>query len=197
MQAKKAVQIIILGDGAVGKTAILSQYHEKKFDEEHVMTLGLDYITKKYQGKDGNEYNVKIWDTAGQERFKTLTFSFYKKADGVIMAFDSTDQKSYDNIQNWADSIDKHAPNGVPKILVGNKIDLEGDRVISEQMGNDLADKFGLKFYQTSAKKNINITECMEDIIQQTIDFKFSPAQTAQQKQRKSVMLTKAGHNAQ
>ena len=65
MQAKKTIQIIILGDGAVGKTAILSQYQEKRFDEEHKITLGLDFITKKYVGKDGNEYSVKIWDTAG------------------------------------------------------------------------------------------------------------------------------------
>ena len=55
------------------------------------MTLGLDFFTKKVQGKDGNEYNAKIWDTAGQERFKTLTYGFYKKADGVILTFDTTD----------------------------------------------------------------------------------------------------------
>ena len=95
------------------------------------MTLGLDFITKKFTAKDGNEYQVKIWDTAGQERFKTLTFAFYKKADGVIMAFDTTDSKTFDNIQNWVDSINTHAAKGVPKVLVGNKCDLEEDRQVS------------------------------------------------------------------
>ena len=95
------------------------------------MTLGLDFVTRKYTASDANEYQVKIWDTAGQERFKTLTYSFYKKADGVIMAFDTTDQRSFDNIKNWVDSINAHAEKGVPKILVGNKIDLEDDRQIN------------------------------------------------------------------
>ena len=129
------------------------------------MTLGLDFITKKFTAKDGNEYQVKIWDTAGQERFKTLTYAFYKKADGVIMAFDSTDSKTFDNIQNWVDSINTHATKGVPKVLVGNKCDLIEDRQVGEDQGKDLADKFGLNFFLTSAKQNVGITECMEDII--------------------------------
>ena len=157
MTTKKSVQIIILGDGAVGKTAVLRQYHDKKFEEEHIMTLGLDFVTKKYTAKDGNEYQVKIWDTAGQERFKTLTFAFYKKADGVIMAFDTTDSKTFDNIGNWVDSINTHATSGVPKVLVGNKIDLEEDRQVTEQQGRDLANKFDLNFYMTSAKQNLGI----------------------------------------
>ena len=96
------------------------------------MTLGLDFVTRKFKASDGNEYIIKIWDTAGQERFKTLTYSFYKKADGVIMAYDTTDPKSFENIKNWVDSINQHAESGVPKILVGNKIDLEDDRQIKE-----------------------------------------------------------------
>ena len=70
---KFQVQIIILGDGAVGKTSMIKQYMEKQFDDEHITTLGLDFATKKYTSSDGKEVNVKIWDTAGQERFRTLT----------------------------------------------------------------------------------------------------------------------------
>ena len=70
---------------------MIKQYMEKEFDQDHLTTLGLDYKTKKYTTKDGREVNIKIWDTAGQERFKTLTYSFYKKADGVIVAYDMTD----------------------------------------------------------------------------------------------------------
>ena len=87
---KKQVQIIILGDGAVGKTSIIKRYSDKEFDEEHITTLGLDFVTKKYT-YEGIDATIKIWDTAGQERFKTLTYSFYKKANGIIIAFDVTD----------------------------------------------------------------------------------------------------------
>merc|ERR1711966_447640 len=79
---KRQVQIIILGDGAVGKTSLIKRYADQEFDEEHITTLGLDFVTKKYKYPEfEQDTTIKIWDTAGQERFKTLTYSFYKKAD--------------------------------------------------------------------------------------------------------------------
>ena len=74
---------------------------------------------------------MKIWDTAGQERFKTLTKTFYKKADGVMIIFDLTDAKTFESVKNWIDSIKENAEEGVPIILLGNKMDLEDDRVIA------------------------------------------------------------------
>ena len=102
---RNQIQIIILGDGAVGKTSIIKQYMDQTFDEDHLTTLGLDFAQKKYTAKDGKEVPVKIWDTAGQERFKKLTYSFYKKADGVIVAFDMTEERTFDSIAGWMDSI--------------------------------------------------------------------------------------------
>ena len=129
----KTIQIIILGDGAVGKTSMITQYCNKTFSEEHITTLGLDFAQKKFQSKNGNEYTVKVWDTAGQERFKTLTYAFYKRADGVIIAYDTTEKKSFENTTTWMDSIKEHADSHVPKILVANKIDLEDDRKVSSE----------------------------------------------------------------
>ena len=68
---------------------------------------------------------MKIWDTAGQERFKTLTYAFYKKADGVIIAFDITEPRTFENVSNWIESINQNANANVGKILVGNKVDME------------------------------------------------------------------------
>ena len=82
------------------------------------------------------------------------------------MAFDTTDSKSFGNIKNWVDSINQHAEKGVPKILVGNKIDLEDDREISKTQGEDYGEKFGLNYFETSAKANIGIKECMDDIFE-------------------------------
>ena len=99
---------------------------------------------------------VKIWDTAGQERFKTLTYSFYKKADGIIIAFDVTDYKTFENITNWVESIDQHANGEVPRVMVGNKIDLD-DRKVTAEQANTMAAKHNMKYYDVSAKKDINI----------------------------------------
>ena len=79
----------------------MKQYVDKKFEEDHLATLGLDFATSSYTPDDGQEIAVKIWDTAGQERFKTLTQSFYRKADGILITFDVTDMQSFTDIRNW------------------------------------------------------------------------------------------------
>ena len=127
--------IIMIGDGAVGKTSLLKMYSEGVFNESHMATLGLDYIQKNYSSPDtstGQKMQVKIWDTAGQERFRTLTLSFYKQAQGVILCFDVTNANSFKNVRIWLESINTHADENIAKILVGNKIDCEEDRKISQ-----------------------------------------------------------------
>ena len=81
---------------------------------------------------DNKAVKMKIWDTAGQERFKTLTYSFYRKADGVIISFDVTDVKTFESVKNWIDSINTHADQSAARVLVGNKIDLEDDRKVTK-----------------------------------------------------------------
>lgn len=90
--------MLILGDGSVGKTSMLLRYAEGRFnEEEHQATLGLDYKSRHYTPKcNPNEtIDCKLWDTAGQERFRNLTQSFYKQANGVVIAFDVTSEKSF------------------------------------------------------------------------------------------------------
>ena len=110
---------------------MIKMYAEKKFQPSHMATLGLDFVSKTYKppGSD-KEMQVKIWDTAGQERFRTLTLSFYKQAQGIIIAFDVTNEESFRNVQGWLESIYQHAPANVAMILVGNKCDLSDDRKI-------------------------------------------------------------------
>ena len=136
---------------------MIKQYMEKSFVDDHITTLGLDYATKKYKSRDGREISVKIWDTAGQERFKTLTYAFYKKADGVIVAFDMTEQRTFDSVTTWMDSINQHAEDGIGRILVGNKVDLEENRVVPKERAEALASSLGINYYEASAKTNQNI----------------------------------------
>ena len=75
---------------------------------------------------------MKIWDTAGQERFRTLTHSFYKQAHGIILCFDVTNANSFKNVKMWLESINTEADENVCKILVGNKIDMNDERKISQ-----------------------------------------------------------------
>ena len=171
---KRQLQIIILGDGAVGKTSIINQYASEKFLEDHIATLGLDFAQKKYTTKaDGKEIPIKIWDTAGQERFKTLTQSFYRKADGVIISFDLTEKPSFNNVRNWVESLNTHADKNAARVLVGNKIDLVDDRQVTQQEAQALADQYGIHYHETSAKANQGLTEVFEDIFEQSYANKF------------------------
>jgi Ras-related protein Rab-1A len=124
-------------------------------------TIGLDYVSTTYKSPKGEDIAVKIWDTAGQERFKTITYSFYKQANGVIVAFDITNQLSFTNVKTWLDSIYLHADPNIIKVLVGNKIDLEDDRKVSREEGQRLADQHKMQYFETSAKLNKNIDELM------------------------------------
>ena len=96
-------------------------------------------------------YNVKAWDTAGMERFKTLTYSFYKRAEGILVAFSVTDRKSFENIQNWINSIEQYAQKNVPIIVVGTKIDLIDERVVTSSEATHYCINLGFKYIETSA----------------------------------------------
>ena len=168
------LSIIILGDGAVGKTSLLKMYDEKKFQPAHMATLGLDYISKTYEPKSASKpVAVKIWDTAGQERFRTLTHSFYKQGHGIIIAFAVNDTGTFQSVSTWLNSIKEHADPSVIKILVGNKVDLESERKVSYQEAESLAKENGMHYYDTSAKNDYNIDAFMDDLIGQVYDQKF------------------------
>ena len=125
----------MLGDGEVGKTSILNmyvyyyliclRYAERKFTPKHLTTLGLDQVNTQLIVSDGLKIPVVLWDTAGQERFRTITYGFYKNANGVILVYDISNRKSFQNIKTWLAAINEHASDSITKVLVGNKTDLD------------------------------------------------------------------------
>lgn len=131
-------------------------------------SIGVDF---KLKNIDIDEKKVKLqivseirhliyqWDTAGQERFRTITTSYYKGAQAIVIVYDITDRDSFEHVKNWMADVDKFAKEGVLRILVGNKCDLEHKRQVSIDNGKELADKYGIKFLETSAKETVNIDE--------------------------------------
>ncbi|CAK7325640.1 unnamed protein product [Dovyalis caffra] len=109
---------------------------------------------------DGKRIKLQIWDTAGQERFRTITTAYYRGAMGILLVYDVTDESSFNNIRNWIRNIEQHASDNVNKILVGNKADMdESKRAVPTSKGQALADEYGIKFFETSAKTNLNVEE--------------------------------------
>ena len=123
----------------------------------------------KYNNK---EYTIEFYDTAGQERYRAISLNSIKSADGIILMFDLTDQKSYDEISNWVENIKQIQEEDYPMILVGNKCDLEKERIISNEEGIELSKKFHLQFFEVSNKTNKNIEESGNAIIKLIIERK-------------------------
>ena len=126
-----------------------------------------------------------IWDTAGEDRMKTMTYSYYRGCHVILIVYDVTNQKSFENVTTWVECVDKFAKSNVLRILVGNKTDLEDQRVISKEDGKKLADENGLKFYEISAKAVTGLCEMFEDIAKEYV-------QMYQQKSIKNFQLKKA-----
>ena len=114
-------------------------------------SIGVDFKLKNIE-IDNKKIKLQIWDTAGQERFRTITTSYYKGAHAILICFDITDRESFEHIRNWMADIDKFAKEGVLRILVGNKCDLEHERQVRKEEGNEIANKYGIKYIETSAK---------------------------------------------
>ena len=165
------IKVITLGNSEVGKSSFIIKYIDNSFTLYYTATLGIDFKQKKIKLKDGRDVRLRIFDTAGQERYKSVSASFIKKADGVILIYDIGNLESFEAVENWIKSIREIGKDKLPIILVGNKCDLSDDkRMISLKEGQDKANEFNIPFYETSCKEGINIKEVFEKLIDDIIE---------------------------
>ncbi|XP_078714204.1 ras-related protein Rab-15 isoform X2 [Lampetra fluviatilis] len=108
---------------------------------------------------DGIKVRIQIWDTAGQERYQTITKQYYRRAQGIFLVYDITSERSFQHISKWAGDVDEMAPEGVERVLIGNKVDSEELRQVGVEQGKKLAKEYGMEFFETSAFTNNNIKE--------------------------------------
>jgi len=151
------VKLLLIGDSGVGKSCLLLRFSDDSFTTSFITTIGIDFKIRTIE-LDGKRIKLQIWDTAGQERFRTITTAYYRGAMGILLVYDVTDESSFNNIRNWMRNIEQHAADNVNKILVGNKADMdESKRAVPTAKGQALADEYGVKFFETSAKTNLNV----------------------------------------
>lgn len=155
-------KILLIGDSSVGKTSIMMRFVNDKFSSSFITTIGIDFVTKIID-VSGNKIRLQIWDTAGQERFRSITTSYFKGADIVIIIYDVCDESSFNNIKYWMETIKDSTCDSTGVILVGNKIDMESSREISSKDGINLAKKYNIPFFECSAKKGINVDSIFEE----------------------------------
>ena len=174
MQNKKRpleVKIITLGDSHVGKSSLIFKFIEDKFSSSYMSTVGFDLKFKTIKIND-EEIKVMIFDTAGQERFRSLASNYIRKANGILLVYDISDKNTFLNIENWMTSIKEESSDTIPIILIGNKCDLDEQRKIQKEEGEQFANNNNLKFFETSCKDGDNVENCFIELTKQIIERK-------------------------
>ena len=164
------LKILILGDSSVGKTTLLLKYVDGYFPTIYVATIGVELKIKKIKIND-IDINLQIWDTAGQERFRGVTKNFLKGADGIIYAYDITKKSSFDSLKNWIQQSEE-TTGGFKKIVIGNKSDLDKERVVTKEMFQKFCQNKNIQGMEVSAKNGSNVEKCFELIAKLIIEGK-------------------------
>ncbi|XP_056388226.1 ras-related protein Rab-3B isoform X2 [Hyla sarda] len=157
-------KLLIIGNSSVGKTSFLFRYADDTFTSAFVSTVGIDFKVKTVYRND-KRVKLQIWDTAGQERYRTITTAYYRGAMGFILMYDITNEESYNAVQDWATQIKTYSWDNAQVVLVGNKCDMEDERVIAPEKGKHLADQLGFEFFEASAKENIQVKQVFERLV--------------------------------
>ncbi|XP_076064503.1 ras-related protein Rab-18-like [Oratosquilla oratoria] len=162
------LKILIIGESGVGKSSLLLRFTEDTFDPEQSATIGVDFKVKTIM-VDGNKTKLAIWDTAGQERFRTLTPSYYRGAQGVILVYDVCNRNSFTKLDMWLNELDTYSTKtDIVKMLVGNKIDKE-KREVSREEGLKFARRHSMLFIEASAKTRDGVQCAFEELVQKIV----------------------------
>ena len=149
-------KIIVIGDSGVGKSCLTTQAVRNNFEEFYTATVGFEFLTFNMR-INNNVLKLQIWDTCGQEVYKSLISNFYRNSSLALILYAINNQDSFIHAETWLNDLKNQANPNVRVFLVGNKSDLENERVISKEQGEKFKEEKKLdKFIETSAKTGEN-----------------------------------------
>jgi len=155
---KYLFKYIIVGDTAVGKSCLLLQFTDKRFQPVHDLTIGVEFGSRTIN-IDDTQIKLQIWDTAGQEKFRSITRSYYRGAAGCLLVYDVTRRETFEHLPSWLEDCRKYSNQNITIMLIGNKCDMESKRAVSREEGEEFAKKNNLTFLETSAKTSENVEQ--------------------------------------
>lgn len=179
-------KIVVLGSGGVGKSALTVQFVQGIFVEKYDPTIEDSY--RKQVEVDGQQCMLEILDTAGTEQFTAMRDLYMKNGQGFVLVYSITAQSTFNDLQDLREQILRvKDTDDVPMVLVGNKCDLEDERVVGKELGKSLANQFNCAFMETSAKAKINVNDIFYDLVQQI--NKKSPERKPNKKKKSLCVL--------
>jgi len=168
-------KILVIGDPSIGKTSLLTKFTTNKFSKQYLPTVGVNIVKEQLdlEVQEGKTIvSLMMWDIAGQPQFYMLHKPYFNGADGIILVFDITRSSSFSNVNNWYNTSVKYGLSSIPRILVGNKIDLKDERKIIQPMAKHLGDKINAPYFETSALTGVNVKIIFEKIAELVYHFK-------------------------
>jgi small GTP-binding protein len=160
MPAEYRFKIVMLGDGAVGKTALTLRFTENYFEADYKRTIGSDFAIKRIELPElDTNVVLQVWDLAGQERFEVVRAGFYRGARGGLLVYDVTRKRTFINIDRWKEEANKNSGREVLMVVVANKVDLEDSRVVTKEEGMEYAERNGYLYVESSALTGENVEE--------------------------------------
>ena len=153
------IKLLIIGDSSVGKSNFLFQFIENKFTDSHISTVGFDCKSQIVTLPTSKQVvKLQIWDTAGQERYMSVNKNLFLRVQGMILMYDITNRESFEHVTVWINNI-REICSQIPIILVGNKCDLEEERIVTEEEGREIAENNKMNFLEASGKNGTNVKE--------------------------------------
>lgn len=171
MSAEFRFKIVMLGDGAVGKTAMTTKFTQNFFEADYKRTIGADFAVKRMDIPDISAHvTLQCWDLAGQPRFEFVRQGFYRGARGGLLLYDVTRRRTFLNIDRWKEEAFVNTGKEIPIVLVANKIDLVDSRVVSEKDGKAYAKENGFIYVESSALTGENVEEAYVNLCKKMIN---------------------------
>lgn len=166
--AEEKIKLILLGNGAVGKTSMATRYTKNRFIPKYKPSLGVDFLAKRIQ-LEHKVLKVMVFDTGGQEFISTLRKRYYHGAAGAIVVFDMCARDSFEGLNKWINELQKEIP-GVHTVIVANKSDLFDQRTVTTEEGKAYAEANNSEYHETSALTGENVEKIFQIFVNRLLD---------------------------
>ena len=191
---EEIICIMTLGISSVGKTSFILRFTQNTYTDSYLATVGYDFKSKNIIVKD-QLYKLLLYDTAGQERYKSMAPNMIKMSHGIIIMYDITNYSSFNSVPEYIDKIKELKGDKFPIILIGNKIDKERERLVSEDEGKSLAEQYGIDFIEISNREGINIEEAGMNIVNRILEERKNESITGSKNPSNSQSLNSSKYS--
>ncbi|XP_054710748.1 ras-related protein Rab-23-like [Uloborus diversus] len=168
-----AIKVVVVGNGAVGKSSMIQRYCKGIFTNAYKKTIGVDFLERQID-YNGEDVRLMIWDTAGQEEFDAITKAYYRGAQACVLVFSTVDRDSFKAIESWKRKVENECGE-IPTVLVQNKIDLIDHATVAKDEAELLARRLKLDFFRISVKEDYNVSEVFRHLVKRYLDLTNEP----------------------